>query len=82
MCIDSKAGNKITVKYKFLIARLDNILDELAGAKVFSKIDYEVAITKLELEKVMNRRQLSKQKMASMNGLLYHFGYLMPLILS
>jgi len=39
MYVDSRAINKITVKYQFSILKLDDMLDIMSGAIIFSKID-------------------------------------------
>ena len=39
MCIDYRQLNKMTVRNKYPLNRIDDLSDQIDGAKIFSKID-------------------------------------------
>ena len=39
LCVDYRQLNKVTIKNKYPLPRIDDLMDQLVDARVFSKID-------------------------------------------
>ncbi|GJU67890.1 putative reverse transcriptase domain-containing protein, partial [Tanacetum coccineum] len=51
LCIDYRELNRITVRNRYLLPRIDNLFDQLQGAKSFSKIDLRLGYHQLHVKK-------------------------------
>ena len=52
MCIDYRQINKVTVKNKYPLPRIEDLFDQLKGAGVFSNVDLRSRYYQLRLKEV------------------------------
>ena len=51
LCIDNRQLNRVTIKNRYPLSRIDDLFDQLRGARVYSKIDIRTGYHKLRVRK-------------------------------
>ena len=68
MVVDYRALNEVTIKNKYPLLMINDLFDQLQGAKVFSKIDLRSGYHQLKIRE----QDIPKTALTTRYGLLCH----------
>ena len=68
MCVDSHTIIKITIKYSFPMRHFEDLMDKLAGAVIFSKLDLKSEYHQIVFIQKMSGKLHLRRDRAYMSG--------------
>ena len=74
LCIDYHQLNKATIKKQYPLPRIDDLFDQMKGATMFSKIDYNQVINNYRSRRMISLRPPLRQGLDITSLLFYRLG--------